>query len=208
MKNLRMKNMAYYGQYSHFHKVDLNKVSSFKTIKDWLGSSKNAIDIGCGVGHLTAFLSITGIDNDINAICFAKKKYPKTKFILGDVTKNLPFKNRSLDAIICYNILEHLTEKGRESFFSEAKRILKKEGILIAGYIDENFWLNRILAIVLPDHAGGDSTHLVSWKLSDFENEITKNFKIIKKKKTNPYARLTFITKYLKGEEIILAKQL
>lgn len=203
-----MKNGDYYSRYNHFHKINLNRVTSFKTIKDWLKGKKNAIDLGCGVGYLTAFWNITGVDNDANAISFAKKRYPKTKFILADITQNLPFKNSSLDAIVCYNVLEHLSQEGREKNFSEAKRVLKKEGILIAGYINEEFWLNRVLALVFEDYGINDSTHLVSWKLSDFENEIAKNFKIIKKKKTSPYGKLTFITKYLMGEEIILAKQL
>lgn len=204
----RIKNQDYYSRYDHFQKINLNRVSSFKTIKDWLKGSSNAIDVGCGTGHLTSFWGVTGVDNDINAVSLAKKRFLKTKFILADITQALPFKNNSIDAIVCYNVLEHLSQKGRDKFFLEAKRVLKKEGFLIAGYIDEKFWLNRILARVFKDYGINDSTHLVSWQLSDFENEIAKNFKIIRIKKTSPYGKFIFLTKFLKGEEIVLAKQL
>lgn len=201
-----MKQKDYYDRYSHFQKIDLSKVSSFKTIKDWLKDSKIILDIGSGVGHLTHFWNAVGIDNDSTGLDLAGKKFSKTKFILGDVTKKIPFDTDSIDAIVCYNVLEHMTNKGRENFFKQAKTVLKKDGIFIAGYIDEDFWLNRLLARIFKDYGMNDSTHLVSWKLDDFINEIRKHFKIESMKKTSPYGRLTFITKFLKGELLILAK--
>ncbi len=200
-----MKPKDYYSRYDHFLNLDLKKVGSFKTIKDWLKNSKNIVDVGCGVGHLTSFWGASGLDSNSSAIELAKKRFPKTQFFLASASK-LPFKNHSIDAVICYNVLEHLPNKIRDGFFLEAKRILKKEGMLIAGYIDEDFFFNRLLASVFPDYGINDSTHLVSWKMKDFENEIAKHFKIIKAKKTSPYGKLTFITKFLKGELLIMAK--
>lgn len=201
-----MKPKNYYSRYDHFLKIDLNKVSSFKTIKDWLKGSKIILDVGCGVGHLTSFWGAIGLDNDKKALVLAKERFPKTKFILCNIEKNLPFENKTIGAIVCYNVLEHLGDSTREFFFREAKRVLKKEGIFIAGYIDEDFWFNQILARIFPDYGINDSTHQASWKLKDFEDEISKYFNIIKTKKTSPYGKLIFITKFLKGEEIILAK--
>jgi len=201
-----MKPKGYYSRYNHFLNLDLRNVESFQTIKNWLRRKKKPVDIGCGLGHLTSFWGAVGIDNDPQAIKIAKKHFPKSKFILGDVTKKLPFKNNSIDALICYNILEHLPDKGRKKFFKEAKRVLKKDGIFIAGYIDEDYWFNRLLGSLIPNYGIKDPTHVVSWKVQDFRKEISKYFKIIKEKRTSPYGKLTFITYYLKGEVIILAK--
>lgn len=201
-----MKPKNYYSRYDHFLKIDFNKVSSFKTIKDWLKGSKEILDVGCGVGHLTNYWGATGIDNDPRALDLARKRFPKTKFILCNIEKKLPFENQTIDAIVCYNVLEHLTNPAREGFSLEAKRVLKKEGRFIAGYIDEEFWFNCLLARLFKDYGINDPTHLVSWKIADFKKEIGKYFKIIDEKKTSPYGKFTFITKYLKGERVVLAK--
>lgn len=201
-----MKPKNYYSRYDHFFKIDLNKVGSFKTIKDWLKNSKIILDIGCGVGHLTNYWGATGVDNDPKAIDLAKKRFPKTKFLVGDATKKIPFDTNSIDAIVCYNVLEHLTNQARENFFQEAKRVLKKDGIIIAGYIDEDFWLNRLLAKLFKNYGINDPTHQVSWKITDFEKEIGKHFRITGEKQTSPYGKLIFITKFLEGELLILAK--
>lgn len=203
-----MKPKNYYCRYDHFLKTDLNKVSSFKTIKDWLKNSKIILDIGCGVGHLTSFWGAMGLDNDKKAVVLARQRFPKTKFIFGDATKKIPFDTNSIDAIVCYNVLEHLTDQARENFFQETKRVLKKDGIIIAGYIDEDFWLNRLLAKLFKNYGINDPTHQVSWKITDFEKEISKHFRITDEKQTSPYGKLTFITKFLKGERLILAKVL
>ncbi len=203
-----MKSKDYYSRYDHFLRLDLSKVESFQTIKNWLKGKKKVVDVGCGVGHLASFWGAVGIDNDLEAIKIGKKRFPKTKFILNDVIRKLPFKKNSIDAIVCYNVLEHLPDDGRERFFDEAKRILKKDGIFIAGYIDEDYWFNHLLAFLIPDYGIKDPTHLVSWKVSDFKKEVSKYFKIVKEKRTSPYGKLTFITCFLKGEVIILARKI
>jgi len=43
-----------------------------------------------------------------------------------DLNKKLPFKNNSIDEIVCYHVLEHLNDK--EFTMSEFKRILKSKG--------------------------------------------------------------------------------
>lgn len=201
-----MKPHDYYSRYDHFLQLNLTKVGSFRTIAFWLKEYQKIIDVGCGVGHLTNYWKATGIDKDNKGIELARKNFPNTKFIHSDISKTLPFASSSIEVIVCYNVLEHLDNQAREKFFTEAKRILRKNGIIIAGYIDEDFWLNRLLASLFKDYGLNDSTHLVSWKIPDFKEEISRHFQIIKSKKTSPYGKFTFLTKFLKGEMLLFAK--
>lgn len=197
----------YYFRYNHFLKLNLDRIESFAVIKRWLNGKKMIIDVGCGVGHLTTFWKAIGIDYDKEALENAKKNFPNTKFIQSDVSRKIPFADQSVDAIVCYNVLEHMTDRAREGFFEEARRVLKKEGIIIAAYIDEDFWFNRLLALIFPNYGLNDPTHLVSWKLADFKEEIGRHFKIISTKMVSPYGKLIFMTRFLKGEMVILAKK-
>lgn len=190
----------YYDRYHHYLKLNLREVESARTIKKWLRGKKKIIDIGCGAGHQTAFLGATGIDHDPQALKIAKKHFPKTKFILGDITQKLPFKKNSVDALVCSNVLEHLTNKGREKFFAEAKKILKKDGVFILSYVDLSHWMNHLLASLIPDYGIKDPTHLVSWSIPEFKKYISRHFQIIKEKKVSPYGRLIFVTQFIKGE--------
>jgi SAM-dependent methyltransferase len=202
-----MKPKNYYWRYQHFLTLNLDKVESFRVIRNWLGNRKKIVDIGCGLGHLATFWQAIGLDNDPSAIQKAKSLFPQTKFILTDAANRLPFKDNSIDAFICYNILEHLTAWARKKLFWEIKRTLKKDGVLIAGYVDETFWFNRLLAFLMSNYGINDPTHLVSFTPEEFKNEIRKNFKIVKVKKTSQYGKLIFVTRFFKGEILIKAKQ-
>lgn len=201
-----MKPSNYYDRYNHFLQTDLSQISSFRTIKEWLRGSKTILDIGCGTGHLTNYWKATGIDNDKEAIEIAKKRFPKTKYLLGDATQKISLAENSVDAVICYNVLEHLTGQERASLYRQVKRILKKNGRFIAGYIDEDYWLNRILAKLFKNYGLNDPTHKVSWKIPDFKNAIEKDFTFVDQKYTSPYGKLVFVAKYFKGELIIKTK--
>ncbi len=200
------KNPDYYSRYDHFLKCDLKRVGSFLGIKNWLRGRKKIVDVGCGLGHLTSFWHAQGLDNDAYAIKNARRLFPKTKFILGDVTREFPFKTDSLDAIVCYNSLEHLPDQGRRNFFKEAQRTLKNNGLFIAAYIDENYWFNRLIAFLRPDQGASDPTHLVSWNPQDFRKEVGRYFKITREKRTSPFGRLIFLTRFFKAEVLLSAK--
>ncbi|OGH16742.1 MAG: hypothetical protein A3C30_00160 [Candidatus Levybacteria bacterium RIFCSPHIGHO2_02_FULL_40_18] len=89
-------------------------------------------DIGCGTGYGTSVLAkkgeVVGIDNSREAISFAERHYQDTDFLVADATK-LPFKNGEFDIACSFEVIEHL--KNPKHFLSEAKRVLKKRGILV-----------------------------------------------------------------------------
>lgn len=201
-----MKPRHYYSRYQHFLKLDLNRIESFRIIKNWLGKKKKIVDLGCGLGYFTHYCQAIGLDKDQEAIKKAEKIFPTTKFLLADLIQKMPFKDKEVEAFLCYNVLEHLSEADRKKVFKEIKRSLKPDGILIAAYLDETFWFNRLLALFIPDYGLKDPTHLVAWTPQQFQEEIEKDFKIIKTKRTSQYGKFIPLTRFLKGEIILAAK--
>ncbi|MDO8551660.1 MAG: class I SAM-dependent methyltransferase [bacterium] len=201
-----MKRSNYYDRYQHFLNLKLDKVESFRQIKKWSNGRKKIIDLGCGVGYLTNYLEGVGFDNNKEVIEKAKKLFPKTKFILADLSQKLPLKKKEVDCFVCYNLLEHLKDMCREKLFGEIRRTLTSDGILIVAYLDETFWFNRLLAVFMPNYGIKDPTHLVSWSPEDLRTELKKHFKILKENKTSQYGRSIFLTRFLKGEMLYLLK--
>lgn len=106
------------------------------------------VDLGCGPGEFlekakNQYKKILGIDLNVSAVssCW-EKKIPALHF---DATKT-PLNSHSFDLVRAQNILEHLQKP--EDLIVEAKRILKKKGLLIIHvpthfstlYPVTNFW--------------------------------------------------------------------
>jgi predicted SAM-dependent methyltransferase len=71
------------------------------------------VHLGCGVDYRKGFINVDG-DRSIKA-----DKY-------CDLSKKLPFKDNSVDEILCRNLFEHIPNP--LNFLLEIKRILKKGG--------------------------------------------------------------------------------
>ncbi len=113
--------------YEHLHRY---------AIASQLVRGKNVLDLACGEGYGSHLLSkdakfVVGIDIDKNTVKHAQDKYKvqNLEFIQGSIVK-LPIQNKNkFDVIICFEGIEHIEE--HEQFLSEAKRILKKDGLFI-----------------------------------------------------------------------------
>lgn len=103
-------------------------------------SGLRVLDIGCAVGYGPYYFAkngakeAVGIDNSEEAINWAKEHYksPNLKFLIGDCL-NLPFKDNSFEAIVSFDLLEHITEEEQIRFISEIKRVLMSGGMAIIG---------------------------------------------------------------------------
>lgn len=107
----------------------LSKDIDFKDLK--------ALDLGCGVGRNTVFLSekgldAIGIDISKNAIELAKENAKKngqnTQFSVYD-GKTLPFEDNFFDFIISFGVLDHIPMEDALRIMEEVKRTLKDGGI-------------------------------------------------------------------------------
>lgn len=106
-------------------------------IKKLLKASNGDIilDIGCGSGVQLRSLNIVspqlliGTDINLEALSYAKNKnIPNSEFVKCDA-QYLPFKNYSVDKIICAEVIEHLNKP--KLMINETQRILKNDGSIV-----------------------------------------------------------------------------
>ena len=97
---------------------------------------KKVLDLGCGSGWLSIFISkygfdVTGIDTAKPAVelgeTWAKEDNANVNFLVGDLL-NLPFKENTFDAMICNSVLEHFRMDQARIIFEKAYKILTAGG--------------------------------------------------------------------------------
>ncbi len=166
-----------------FQKKWVLELYGFKTIngfKEFLKDKYVIIDAGCGLGYKSAWLAelaphavVFGIDFS-EAAYVAAKRYKEIKnlyFFVGDIA-NLPFKENTLDFILCDQVIHHtenpkktyehlsslLNEYGKFACYVYAKKALPRE------LVDDYFRL-----------ATHNFTHEQMWEFSDQLTELGKN---------------------------------
>ena len=108
------------------------------------------LDIGCGAGFLTNYLSLNGhevhgLDISQSSIEIGRKqdRTKKVNYRVGSAY-SLPYKNESFDAVAAMDLLEHVEEP--EKVISEASRVLKKGGLFFFHTFSRNL-LSYLLVI-------------------------------------------------------------
>ena len=97
---------------------------------------KKVLDLGCGSGWLSVFISkygfdVTGIDIAKPAVelgkTWAKEDNSNVNFLVGDLL-NLPFQESTFDAIVCNSVLEHFRFDQAKMLFEKVHEILTEKG--------------------------------------------------------------------------------
>lgn len=140
-------------------------------------SHKNILDIACGEGFGSNFLSknaltVTGVDISAEAIEHAIRKYNNetTKFIESGAT-SIPFDDESFDVVVSFETLEHLNRADQDLFLNEVVRVLKKEGIFIVSTPNKKIY---------SDNANySNPFHLSEFYKEEFEVFLAQHFKNI-----------------------------
>lgn len=122
-------------------------------LKKFVKDGDKVLDLGCGNGRLIELfrdkkIDYTGADNSEKLIEIARKRYKdytsenlSRQFVIGDAL-NLPFGDNTFDKIYSVAVFHHIPSKElRLEFLEEAKRILKKEGLLIL--VVWNLWQRK-----------------------------------------------------------------
>lgn len=149
------------------------------------------LDIGSADGTFTKVVldktsadKIIGIDVLARSIAYAKRRFARSKrlsFRVADA-HNLPFPNRSFDAVFCLETLEHV--ENPEQVISEIHRVLKDDGYTIILVPSENFLFHWVVWPLWSLYRGGiwKGTHLHELPMKELLQKITKSgFKIQEK---------------------------
>lgn len=96
---------------------------------------KNKIVLELGLGNGKTLRSIIkqkpkeviALDFSLEALKQVKKEFPSAYLVNSDVT-NMPFPDNQFDVVVCYYILNNLSEKERKQAVKEIHRVLKPKG--------------------------------------------------------------------------------
>jgi ubiquinone/menaquinone biosynthesis C-methylase UbiE len=108
-------------------------------------------DVGCGPGHVTAFLAglglnAAGIDLSDGMVAEARKRHPALEFSIGSMTA-LPAADGSWDGLVSFYSLIHMIDNGDlRAALAEYRRVLAEGGLLL-----------------LAVHAGQEVQHSTEW---------------------------------------------
>lgn len=108
------------------------------------------LDLGCGNGKnieiiLKKTKKVFGVDNDPIAVQNAKnvfKDIPEVQIILGDASQ-LSFEENSFDVVMVLELIGNVGEF-KDKIFSETKRVLKNNGIIILSIYAETAFEERM----------------------------------------------------------------
>lgn len=114
--------------------------STWEDIKPFLKLVKpkdKVLDIGCGNGRLYQALrdkqiDYLGIDFSKKLIKIAREKYPKTRFRVGEISKNKTWNDlKNFDICFCIAVLHHIPgDKLRLQILQNIYKTLKDKGFL------------------------------------------------------------------------------
>lgn len=187
--------IKYYNKFNEDKRLNsrhgyIEYITSLKYIHEYLNKMDNPkiLDIGAGTGKYSITLADEGYD--VTALELVKhnlkvieKNSNKVKTYLGNAIKLDMFEDNTFDLVLLFGPMYHLVTKEEQlKALNEAKRVLKKDGILLVAYI-----MNEYAVIV---HGFRDNYILENIK----ENVIDDNFHCTPKE--------TDLYKYMRLEDI------
>jgi SAM-dependent methyltransferase len=99
------------------------------------GREARILDLGCGTGVMSAFMThfgtVTGIDYSEPAVRLASAMVPEASFSAGSVV-DAGFPSGGFDVISLFDVLEHVPNADRLEISIELGRLLAPDGTLIA----------------------------------------------------------------------------
>lgn len=143
------------------HHVDAKSLAENRYVARYLRStirsSDSIADLGCGTGLLLDLVSIdparyVGVDISNGMLARAARKYPRHRFIHGDVEERVPeLADRSIDYVI--SLFGAASYCSLDSFAAEMNRILKPDGryfVMFCGppYRKRPTYINRAASLL------------------------------------------------------------
>ena len=133
-----------------------------KLLEKYISNQSKIIEIGCGTGFYGMFLSdkckeYVGIDLSHENIEVFKGKIERDRInnlsaMVGDATNLSQIKNDEFDIVLIFGPMYHLPPNERNMVFEEAKRVCKKNGIIMFAYINKLGAYLQEGILSFPDH--------------------------------------------------------
>ncbi len=185
--------------------------------------SLSILDIGCGNGHLAAFMAalgnqVTGIDENNEAVAFAQKQYASEGVVFSN-KKLTEFANK-FEVITAFEVCEHIPELN--NFLNELKNKLNDNGLflisvpngwsleeMVRHLVQHTSWGQKLKSFVrrkniLPKsntQSNADSPHVHFWSYNKWHKEFTAaGFKIEKTFKVSWFFKQFY---YLGGRRFV-----
>ncbi len=137
----------------------------------------NTLDFGCGTGYGSALLaehaaSVVGVDLSAEAIEYANIHYHRantTFHTIGRIEHTpLPFSDASFDAVVSFQVIEHITETSE--YLKEIARVLKPGGIFVVSTP------NRCIRL-FPRQRPWNRYHVREYSAKELHEILSNNFK-------------------------------
>lgn len=109
-------------------------------------SRKRVLDVGCGISPLGKTFSdqVYGFDLNPKSVGICRKQGMIVR--VGNAEKKWKYPDKYFDIVILSHIIEHVVNT--DHLIQEAKRVLKKDGIIIVNTPNLAAWFNRLLLLV------------------------------------------------------------
>jgi ubiquinone/menaquinone biosynthesis C-methylase UbiE len=113
----------------------------FRVIRGMVDGHGRILDIGCGSSRILASLpQAVGLDMQIRKLRWMRA--PGRQLVAGSLLE-LPFADRSFDAVICSEVIEHIPTEAID--LTDMVRVLRPGGTLVLGTPDYGRWIWRTL---------------------------------------------------------------
>ena len=167
---------------------------------------KKVLDLGCGSGWLSIFISkygfdVTGIDAAKPAVELGKtwsgEDNIKVNFLIGDIL-DLPFKESSFDAVVCNSVLEHFRFDQAKIIFEKVHKVLAEKGFFFGCFDQVGSGKGEYYELSDQTHIYTDEIRkgMMLRNYSDLElKELLASFDILSFDKNNYGSRLVWARK-------------
>jgi len=121
------------------YKIYMHVKALEKAIKNF--HAKRSLEIGCGYGRLTPWISeysdeAYAIEPEFKLLKHAQRLYPHVRFYKTTV-QNLPFPNNYFELCVTWTVLQHIMPEELPQAVEEIKRVMSSEGIIILAEVTD-----------------------------------------------------------------------
>jgi len=133
------------------------------------------LDLGCGSGYGSRILAqaaahVAAADADPEPLTWGRETYPHARIArirIPYITREqgLPFPNQAFDAVVCFEVVEHVPVEQMEAWFAEIARVLHPDGHVVLSTPNKHIYIHH-----------PDPHHVALMTLEDFRSLLESRF--------------------------------